>query len=570
MFLGAAIALALALAALAGCLVLLRRAREGASGHSSDAFERVFSASPIGMAVVGADGVVHRANQPMSDLLGGDRAGQRFDTLVSEGDRAGAREQLDRLVARELHAVTLRLGLHHADGSDVPAVLSVSLLRDDAGDPREYIVQARDETDNEALTAEVRHATDHDSLTGLLNRAALLPLLRELPGQPAALAILDVDGLSAINETCGTLAGDAVIEAVAGRLTATLSRRGALARIGGDEFGILISDVDAAAARALVEELVAAVCARPVDVAGERLVVTACAGVALEDDLLSNANEALQQAKREGHGTTVLFSSRMRERRTNGRDWADKVRRGLQSDRLLLDAQPIVDVLTGEPVQYELLLRMRDDDGSIVRPNAFLGAARRHGLMGAVDEWVVGQAIALVQGRAQQNAPVDIAVNLSPESIADRAFLARAISRLVDAPEAGRHLVFELTERSAMSDRGDALRLMARLGEFGCRFALDDFGAGSASLRYLKQLPVEFLKLDGQLTRGLPVDPADRAITAAVVGAAHGLGKTVVAECVEDAAILDAVRELGVELAQGLHVGRPQPAAEQLSVAAPS
>ncbi len=200
---------------------------------------------------------------------------------------------------------------------------------------------------------------------------------------------------------------------------------------------------------------------------------------------------------------------------------------------------------------------MRDEDGSVVRPNAFLAPAKRHGLMGAVDTWVIDQAIGFVDARRAAGDPVDIAVNLSEESFTDQAFLAAAVQRMMDAPDAGQHLIFELTERTALSGRGEAQRLMARLSEFGCRFALDDFGAGTAALRHLKQLPVEFLKLDGQLTRGLPTDPADRAIAEAVISAAHALGKTVVAECVEDEAILAAVRELGVELVQGLHVGRP-------------
>jgi diguanylate cyclase (GGDEF)-like protein/PAS domain S-box-containing protein len=533
----------------------------GGSLQAVDAFERVFTMSPIGMAIV-ADGIVRRVNQRMSELVGADRTGALLEQLVGEDDLAVIREQLARLVARELHAVTLKLDLRHSDGHSLPAVFSVSLLRDDAGEPRQYIVQVQDVAETEQLAADVRHAEAHDSLTGLLNRAALLPLLRKLPAQPAALAIIDLDEFSELNDTFGTAAGDAVLEALATRLDEELGDRGALARIGADEFGVLMADVDARAARAVTEELLAAVAARPVDVAGAHLSVSASAGIALSDDLLLHATEALVEAKGRGRGSIAVFEPAMREKRSSGRGWADKVRRGLDSGRLLLDAQPIVEVATGQPVQYELLLRMRDEDGSVVRPNAFLAPAKRHGLIGAIDEWVVGQAVGFVAAQMEAGDPVDIAVNLSEESLSDRAFLARAVARLVESPEVGQHLVFDLTERTALSGRGGAQRLMAQLGEFGCRFALDDFGAGTAALRHLKHLPVEFLKLDGQLTRGMPADPADRAIAEAVVQAAHALGKTVVAECVEDEAILRAVRDLGVELAQGLHVGRPQRAGE--------
>lgn len=537
----------------------------GGSEHAADAFERVFAMSPIGMAVV-ADGVVRRVNGRMTELTGEDRTGALLERMVSPDDLSMIREQLARLVARELHAVTLKLQLRHADGHSVPVVFSVSLLRDDAGEPRQYIVQVQDVAETEQLEQEVRHAAEHDSLTGLLNRAALLPLLRQLPGEPAALAIIDLDEFGELNDTFGTAAGDVVLEAVAARLTDAVGTRGAIARIGSDEFGVLMADVDVPAARALTEELLAALAARPVDVAGARISLSASAGVAASDDLLLHATEALAEAKQRGRGAIAVFAPTMREKRASGRGWADKVRRGLDSGRLLLDAQPIVDAVTGTPVQYELLLRMRDEDGSVVRPNAFLAPAKRHGLIGEIDEWVVGQAIGFITTRRDAGDPVDIAVNLSEESLADRAFLARAVRRMMDAPDVGQHLIFELTERTALSGRGEAQRLMAQLGEFGCRFALDDFGAGTAALRYLKQLPVEFLKLDGQLTRGIPDDPADRAIAEAVVAAAHALGKTVVAECVEDEAILAAVRELGVELAQGLHVGRPGRAGELFAI----
>lgn len=534
----------------------------GGSDHAAEAFERVFSMSPIGMAVVG-EGAVRRVNHAMTELIGADRTGADLESLVTDVDVATIREQLARLSARELHAVELRVGLRHADGTALPVVLSVSLLRDDAGEARHYILQVESVAVEEHFQEEVRHAADHDSLTGLLNRSALLPLLRDLPGTPTGLAIVDVDGLTELNDTYGSAAGDAVLEAVATRLRDAVGGRGALARIGADEFGVLMSETDDA--EALVRELLAAVGARPVDVAGARLAVSACAGIALADDLLQHATEALAEAKRRGPGSVVTFDAGMHQKRSSHLGWAEKVRRGLDAGRLLLDAQPIVSVQTGEPAMFELLLRMRDEDGSVVRPNAFLAPAKRHGLIGAIDEWVVAQAIGLALEGIRSGAPVDLAVNLSAESLADRSFLARAVKLMMEAPEAGEHLVFEVTERVALSDRGEAQRLMAQLGEFGCRFALDDFGAGTAALRYLKQLPVEFLKLDGQLTRGMPTDAADRTIAGAVVEAAHGLGKIVVAECVEDEAILGEVRALGVELAQGLHLGRPRPVGELLT-----
>jgi EAL domain-containing protein (putative c-di-GMP-specific phosphodiesterase class I) len=264
-----------------------------------------------------------------------------------------------------------------------------------------------------------------------------------------------------------------------------------------------------------------------------------------------------------------VFDGAVRERRrrsTTRRTWAEKLRAGLESDAFLLDAQPIVDLATGDVRQYELLLRLRDDDGAIVRPLAFLAVAERYGLMRAIDEWVVRRAIGLARARVDAGDPVTLAVNVSGESLGDAAFLPLVVDELLAVPDVGAHLVFEITERTAVADLEQAKRLMARLGEFGCRFALDDFGAGTASFAYLKHLPVDFLKLDGEFTRGLPHDRTDCEIVSAVVGAARGLGKTVIAECVEDEAILEAVRILRVDYAQGLHVGRPERAADLLAL----
>ncbi|MEA2168950.1 MAG: hypothetical protein QOF76_2250 [Solirubrobacteraceae bacterium] len=537
----------------------------GGSERAIDAFDRIFTSSPIGMAVI-ADGIVYRNNHRMIELIGADQTGSPLDSLIGPKDLEMVHEQLARLVAGELHAVTLSVELRHVDGSSVPATFAVSVLRDDAGEPRQYVVQVQDESATSVLEAEIRHATDHDSLTGLLNRSALLPLLRQLPGAPAALAIIDVDGIANINDTYGTAAGDTVLEAVATRLGEAVRKGAALARIGGDEFGILVADVDAQQARGLVDRLMAMISEKPVEIAGARIDITACAGLALSDDLLVHAGEALAAAKEAGPGNIVVFDRSMRQKRSSSQTWADKVRRSLQSGKMLLDAQPIVDVTTGSPVHYELLLRLQDDDGTIVRPNAFLDAVKRHGLMAAVDEWVVHQAIRLTEQRDKQGNPLEVTVNLSAETLADRAFLGGIVQRLVDAPAAGPHLIFEVTERTLLADRHAAQQLMARLGEFGCRFALDDFGAGSASLDNVAQLPVDFIKLDGKLTRELG-DPSHRAIAEAVVATAHDLGKSVIAECVEDEAILAAVCEMGVDYAQGLLVGRPRRASELLKVA---
>ncbi len=550
------------------------------SPDPSRRFEAVFACSPVGLAIVACDGIVVRANAQLRELWGGDPVGFHLDDLVHRPDLAMEREQLARLVAGELSAVTVELRARTAAGHVVPATFSVSLIRDEDGRPEEYVVQVVDVSEPARLREMVRHEADHDPLTGVYNRRAFSRLLDHHVAyarryqRDGALLVFDVDGLRDINHSYGVAAGDTVIGTVARSIRERLRQTDVIGRIGGDEFAVMLPEVDLEGARRVAADLVRGACERAVDIAGlpSRVHLTVSAGIVLfgaetfsADSLFTNADAAMQEAKAGNRGEVVISGPLPGAAR---RSWADKVRASLEADTFLLDAQPIIDVLSGEAVQYELLLRMRDDDGAIVRPAVFLASAERYGLMRAVDEWVVRRAIALARARIELGDPITLAVNLSGESVGDRSFLPLVVDELLKCPEAGVHLVFEITERTAVEDLEQAKLLIARLGEFGCRFALDDFGAGVGGFQYLKHLPVDYLKLDGEFTRTLPDSPADHEIVAAIVTAAAGLGRTVIAECVEDAAILEALRGFGIPLVQGIHVGRPAPASDLLAALA--
>ena len=550
------------------------------SPDPSRRFEAVFASAPVGMAIVACDGEVLRANAQLRELWGGDPVGAHLDDLVHSDDLAMEREQLARLISGELNAVTVELRVRTAAGHVVPATFSVSLVRDDDERPKEYVVQVVDVSEPARLREMVRYEADHDSLTGVYNRRAFSRLLDHHVAyarryhRDGAMLVFDIDGLREINQAYGVAAGDTVIEVVAHAIHERLRETDVVGRLGGDEFGVMLPEIDVEGARRVAADLVRAASERAVDIAGARgpVHLTVSAAIVLfgeetltADTLFTDADAALQEAKSGGRGETVLSG------RVPGgmrRSWADKVRHSLEADAFLLDAQPIVDSITGEISQYELLLRMRDDDGAIVRPAVFLGAAERYGLMRAVDEWVVRRAIALARARWEIGDPITLAVNLSGESVGDRSFLPIVVNELLNCPEVGQYLVFEITERTAVDDLEQAKLLIARLGEFGCRFALDDFGAGVGGFQYLKHLRVDFLKLDGEFTRMLPSSPADHEIVAAIVKAAAGLGLTVIGECVEDEDILDALREYGIPLVQGIHVGRPAPASELLAALA--
>ena len=562
----------------------------GNPGHrevAANSFDLVFAASPIGMAVADVTGRIVRVNAPLCEIVGlpEDRLADRpLEDLLHPEDLDDAREQLARLTGGELGAVSLRLRLLGDEEREVPVTLAVSLVRDAIGEPLEYVVQIQDASEHERLQARVRFESDHDPLTGLLNRKAFSSVLGHHAAyshrysRSGALVILDIDGLRDVNEAYGPSVGDAVLQSFARSLRERLRETDVVARIGGDEFAIMLPEIDEIGAQRITSELVAAACRRALRVTGanEPLTISVSAGVELfgeetvsGEEIFTHADLALVEAKESGPGLWVVYDGGVRDRRrerNSRRTWADKLRAGLEHDAFLLDAQPIVDVNTGEAVQYELLLRLRDDDGSVVRPNSFMHIAERYGLMRSIDEWVARQAIELARTRLQRGAPITLAINLSNESVTDPAFVPLLVAELMDSADVGQHLVFEITERDVLGDIEQARRFIARLSEFGCRFALDDFGTGSGSFAHLKHLPVDYVKLDGEFTRGLPGDPIDREIVSAVVGAARALGKQVVAEAVEDAAILDAVRSFGIELAQGLHMGRPARASDLLEV----
>jgi EAL domain-containing protein (putative c-di-GMP-specific phosphodiesterase class I) len=245
--------------------------------------------------------------------------------------------------------------------------------------------------------------------------------------------------------------------------------------------------------------------------------------------------------------------------------WAERIRGALEHDRFTLHHQPILDLRSGLVTRHEVLLRMVDDQGAIIPPGAFLGTAERFGLINSIDKWVVRQAIALIAEHQQAGHALSLEVNLSGRSIDDPALPELIETELANRSVDPASLTFEITETAAITNMELARSLAQRLTSLGCRFALDDFGAGFASFYYLKHLPLHYVKIDGGFIRELPRSAPDRLVVKAMVEIADAMGLETIAEFVEDAETLELLRELGVDYAQGYHVARPRPAAEMLS-----
>jgi diguanylate cyclase (GGDEF)-like protein len=425
--------------------------------------------------------------------------------------------------------------------------------------------------------SELRHMADHDPLTGLLNRRAYERSLKEhlergeRYGHAGAVMVLDLDSFKEVNDTLGHRAGDELIVRVAGALASRLRESDTLARLGGDEFAILTPTGERADAEQLAESLLEVVrnerAAR--GPGGRERPVTASIGVApLEgaeqlnaEEALINADLAMYDAKEAGRDRSVTYGGASRgQAHIEARlEWAERIRAALDEDRLVLHAQPVVETATGRTTQHELLVRMIDAHGDLIPPGSFLPIAERFGLIREIDLWVVTRAIRMLGEHREQGRRPVVEINLSAHSLED-AQLALQIGReLRAAGVAATQLIFEVTETTAIGNIAAARTFAERLGELGCRFALDDFGAGFGSFYYLKHLPFDFIKIDGEFVRNCTADQTDRLVIGAVVELARGMGKRTIAEFVGDEETLTVLRELGIDYVQGFHLGQPAP-----------
>jgi diguanylate cyclase (GGDEF)-like protein len=428
----------------------------------------------------------------------------------------------------------------------------------------------RSSTSRRQHESQLQHLADHDPLTGLLNRRAFgLELQRHLAGgtrhgRAGALLALDLDGFKYINDTLGHEAGDELIVEVARVLRGRLRDCDVLARIGGDEFAILLPRSNGAGASTVAESLLRTL--RSAQFTGSRAnrPVTVSVGVAefgdeevTAEQAMVNADLAMYDAKELGRNRVSVFSpDSNREPRIRTRlSWMQKIDAAFENDGFALEAMPIVDVQTGAIDQYELLLRMRDDSGGLIAPAVFLDVAERFDVIHRIDHWVTMQAVRFLA--ENPSFPYGLAVNLSGKSIADPELILGLRSELRANGVDPSRLTFELTETAAVADVLLARQVADSLHKLGCKFALDDFGAGFGSFSYLKHLPFDYIKIDGEFVKDCATDRTNQLIISSLVGIARGLGRHTVGEYTSDAETLETLRRFGVDFAQGFHIGKP-------------
>jgi diguanylate cyclase (GGDEF)-like protein len=422
-----------------------------------------------------------------------------------------------------------------------------------------------------------------DLLTGLPNRSAFEYEVRKLiadPAEPAfAIAYLDLDNLSLVNDTASHVAGDELINGVAGLLHSSLPPGDLLAHLGGDEFAMALRRCSPENARERMAELVRAV--ETYRCAWNNHVLTATASVGVVPyrrgeaefaQLLSQADAACFTAKEQGGNRVYLADLQAGDvlDRTAAMRWAVRIREALEQQRFVLYAQTIDSLrvpVGGKPEtgrHFELLLRMRDEhSGALLAPDQFMPAAERFRMGLRIDREVVNLALGWLEENPSAAAQAGMcSINLSAEALGDEGFNRFLSDRLRRSSFPASRLCFELTETSAVRDLGRAQRFINDLRALGCRFALDDFGTGFCSFNYLRSLDVEYFKIDGSFVRDLETSPLSMAVIRSITDIAHVLDKQTVAEHTESEAILRSLRELGVDYAQGYGIHRPEPLSE--------
>lgn len=427
----------------------------------------------------------------------------------------------------------------------------------------------------------IAHMAEHDPLTGLLNRRRLEQELRHWTNhalryhRSIALVFIDLDNFKYINDQYGHAIGDDYLLAVTDVLQKCLRSTDYIARWGGDEFAVLLTETDTDAARDVGQKLLQQLNARMLDIKGERLSISASIGISLmpahtqnANELLAFADSAMYYAKGHGRNRWHMYSASEQETdhtQEQGR-WEARLRRALETDQFVLLYQPVVAVPTLATANYEALIRMEDRDGRLIGAGMFLAHAEQFNLSGAIDRMVVRKALRRIESLGDLASDLWLSINLSRPSLHDARFIDYVADMLHQTKTAPSRIGFEIAERAALEDMRSAVSLTAGLKRLGCRVVLDDFGMAMASFRHLRKLSVDMIKFDATLTRQI-AQPDEQRIVRTLAAIARDMNVLTVAKFVEDERLLDMIRALGLDFVQGFAFGRPLESIEQAAIA---
>jgi diguanylate cyclase (GGDEF)-like protein len=440
----------------------------------------------------------------------------------------------------------------------------------------------------ENMHSQLAYQASHDDLTQLVNRREFENFVNEAiqsakaDEMQHALLYLDLDQFKIVNNTSGHTAGDELLKLIADTLTKALAQREAkTARLGGDEFGVLIEDVETTEARELAEELLNAVRNQRFDWDGRHYTLSASMGLVFLDQTTESVDSAMQFADEACYTAKDAGRNRLQEyevgdaammRRHGVMEWVTELDKALDDDRLILNCQRIapIDVAgngatlgTGLDTHYEILLTMLDELGDTMPPGDFIMAAETYNRMAAIDRWVIEQVL---EWMSQHKDELDhfggFAINVSGHSVNDETFPDFVLEQFSRSQAPTGKVCFEITETAAIANLDNAVDFMNRMKIIGCQFSLDDFGTGLSSYSYLRNLPVDFVKIDGVFVKEIANNPGDYAVVRSINEIGHYMGKKTIAEFVENDEVLERLKEIGVDYAQGYHIAKPSPLAD--------
>jgi diguanylate cyclase (GGDEF)-like protein/PAS domain S-box-containing protein len=538
-----------------------------------------------GVIVTGAEGEVQDLNPVAEKLTGWGRDEARgrplreIYSIVDEDSREPVEfVRFDWGLERNGGALASGVRLVHRDGREFPVEDNASPIRDRAGSIVGHIVVFRDVTHLRTLARRLSWQASHDPLTGLANRREFERRLAEMletarnQGRQHALLYMDLDRFKLVNDECGHMAGDDMLRQLAVAMHARIRGSDTLARLGGDEFGVLLEACPLDQAIRIANELCETVRdfrfqwrGNSYGVGASIGLVPVGAGTRGVEEAMEAADKSCYVAKARGGNRIQIHHPDSADLTDHHRDVAAVSRLGEAFERghFRLYRQAIAPVSGEGSLHYEVLVRMVDELGMLIPPTEFLATAERYSLLPILDRWVLTRVVDYISHHTQRanhgggEAPF-YAVNISGASINDSTF-SDFLRRLLSEQHVPSELLcFEITETVAIANLNKAAELMHELRALGCRFALDDFGVGVSSFAYLKYLPVDYLKIDGTFVRDLATNRMDSAIVQAIASIGHVLGMRTVAECVEDAATLERLRQLKVDFAQGRAVAVPE------------
>lgn len=553
--------------------------------NRSDAqFRRAMENAPVGMALVDLEWRLMAVNRAFATMMGATVASLRgtpFSALSHPHDVQAEREQLQRLYDGLQSHFSLEKRYVRADGNVVWAVLDVALVRYAGGAPDHYVVQVRDSTDDRLHSELMAHRAMHDPLTGLANRTLMQEVLQKVLDQPDAttrvgVIAADLDGFKGLNDRFGHAAGDSALVHVAGVLRSATAGRGTVARIGGDEFVIVVQDPDCSKALYEIAGAIHAGLKRPLQVKRHQLNLHCSLGIAMADvdtvaggapSLLSAADSAMYRAKALGKSRTEVYDPSMQSTNDHQSALGGELAQAIERGDLVLHYQPVMDLASRCVVGYEALVRWQHPTRGLLLPGAFLGLLDDRKLATDLGTALVEQAAAFLAQFPAQG--VWVSLNVSADQLGDSEFANSVLSAIARYRLSPQRFVVELTEASLVAPNTRIRHELTELRNAGIPILLDDFGTGVSPLSYLRDLPVSGVKLDMSFVAGIPEDPSGARVSRALGALARELGLATIAEGIETESQADFLSRCGWKYGQGWLFGVAQPAAAVASMGLP-